>query len=312
MRSESESSPPWVYLDLNVLGDLVDGAVTLKGEVTWVYSNEHFSELSRGTSRCVELLEALRTLGARRLVPEMNDFKPTGRMCLLEHSDPVAAFDEFKESNDEIPVDNTIQHDLIAALFGATNHDVTESIPARLAAQLHSLLAQCGEEGEKLRPQAEAAIKALEGMIPEVIKNSAPLETQREHFGTSQGVGSSFENSENPIRELWELVKDKYNGLTLEQAFGLEVVEGGTWVPRPHFDAVVALHSILNHHGFLPDKHLAKGARMGNILSDGRHMAYGSYCACVLSADRRFVAKARAIYKFLGLSVNVTETDVES
>jgi len=64
---------------------------------------------------------------------------------------------------------------------------------------------------------------------------------------------------------------------------------------------------MLNFLGFKADKGLSKVADLPGILSDGAHTAIASYCDAVVSRDKRFCAKAKAIYSFKNINTEVIQ-----
>ena len=157
----SVDGSPLVYLDQNVVGYASEGRIRIKGDFVAVYSNEHFSEMPRGADR--RLFEPLRVLKARRIVPVLVDFVPTGELKLLPYEDPEEAFDRYLEAVGEVPVDESLHCDLLAGLFGAANPETLQGLPARLREQLSSLFELIGEDAIGLVDRGEDAVESLRG-----------------------------------------------------------------------------------------------------------------------------------------------------
>jgi hypothetical protein len=56
-------------------------------------------------------------------------------------------------------------------------------------------------------------------------------------------------------------------------------------------------------------KEPSKSVRFNNMLNDGIHSYYGAYCNCVVSDDKGFLKKTRALYKLLGIDTKVMHAD---
>ena len=86
--------------------------------------------------------------------------------------------------------------------------------------------------------------------------------------------------------------------MTCDQFFGFDPFEKQGYSEWPMFLGIVGCHTILNYLGFRPDKGLAKANDIPGIVSDGSHIAFAAYCSGLLSRDKKFIAKAKAIYRY--------------
>ncbi len=117
----------------------------------------------------------------------------------------------------------------------------------------------------------------------------------RKGFGTDKGKAGQVEGI-NPIKEIWELIEKQNTGGTLDKLFGFESFLGQETEEVSQFDQIISPHLILNMLGYKSDKGLSKKDKLSNIMSDGRHLGYASFCNFFMSADRKLCAKAKAIF----------------
>ena len=64
----------------------------------------------------------------------------------------------------------------------------------------------------------------------------------------------------------------------------------------PH--GILGCCGVFDRLGFAAEKESRQIDKIPNIFSDACHIAMGSFCGCILSADIRLIKRAKAIYKF--------------
>ncbi|WP_223809925.1 hypothetical protein, partial [Pseudomonas savastanoi] len=70
-------------------------------------------------------------------------------------------------------------------------------------------------------------------------------------------------------------------------------------------EKVTAIYNLLNVIGYKADSKLDRENRHVAAISDAAHAAIGTHAEILLSADRVFADKVRAIYEFLGVTTEV-------
>lgn len=60
--------------------------------------------------------------------------------------------------------------------------------------------------------------------------------------------------------------------------------------------------AMLDIVGYQAEQKSRNPEQIENVLSDARHIAAASYCAAVISADKRFSRRAKAIYEYKNVS----------
>ena len=293
-----------IYLDQNIIGYLHNGSlnITANGEVEWIYSNEHFSEISRGNNK--DLLNALKNLRAKEICLQLNEnFQITGEAYIDEYSSPLKKYDNFVKTVGETNFDKSIFTDLINRFAGADNYNSINNLPDRIESQVNDLLKKAGIYPEQIENQLSELKPELQKIIDEDLKEVESLESMRKLMGTRNATQK--EKYENPIEEIWSNINDQFEGMSKNQFFGFDPIDKQGYKKWPEYLGIVGCHTVLNFLGFRPDKGINKASKIDNILSDGNHIAFAAYCDGVISADKRFCAKARAIYNFRGIPTQV-------
>ncbi len=123
------------------------------------------------------------------------------------------------------------------------------------------------------------------------------MEETRKKMNTDKGKLSGIVGG-NIIKGIGEHIKSQ-SGLDL-----LSLVNGYI-NGKPTYLKIVALHSFLNMVGYHADKKLSSTKKLPSTRHDGEHIAYGAFCDYLLSADRKLVQKAAAIYQYLDVGTRI-------
>jgi hypothetical protein len=67
---------------------------------------------------------------------------------------------------------------------------------------------------------------------------------------------------------------------------------------RPTYLGIIACCSVLDILGFQGEGKARKILSMPNVRSDANHIAMGAFCQVLLSADKRLINRAAAIYEY--------------
>lgn len=300
-----------IYLDQNVLGGISAQRLRLPddGHITWLYSDEHIKEVARGQS--TEILDVLVNLRAQRLVVKRDAANLiTDEWSILDYEDPHSVYSEFTKSGRGRVGQSGHFTGLIAAVFGAQDPSLRDSYPDAVASQIEDSLMASGLLTNRQVEQIVEPIRKLSADAIGEMGQPVSLEDRRKPLVLNKGRASAFEQSENPIAAIWAyLEKDAPSGMTANQFFGIDPVEKTLfgYAKWPQFLAVVMCYLVLGTIGFAPDKGMPKPKRVPANLSDACHVAYASFADAIYSADAKLCKKARAIYRYKRLAVEVHE-----
>jgi hypothetical protein len=289
------------------------GAFKLRPDpsVLWVYSNEHFAETERagGDTR---FLDVLRDLKAQKLELELNErFQITGTAHLLGDGDPHALYNAWRDARAEVPFRGEYLTAIGSRLFGADNYDVLERLPEEFEHEVLALLSSAGLLDEAQEAAVAAAREVMTKVVAEHLAERPHLESQREAFGTQGGRAGNLAAHNNPLEELWTIMCKAcpaiVGAVTADQFFGFDpppFYEHG-YDEWPMYLGIVGCYTALNMVGLRPDDGLSRIDRMPAIMSDASHAGHAAYCDALISADRRFCDKAKAIYRYRNIGTQV-------
>lgn len=297
-----------IYLDHNILDALIKNTMTFpdSNDTVWIYSFENFNEIKR--SQNMQFLDVLANLDARMLELELNkDFKLTGRAFLHEYQDPHELYAQWLERTSEVPIEDGIHLYIhfLARLAGADNHTEILQHPNNLRKFLYSILSPHDFITSELDSQIEQAVSDIQLVTGGVLQDVKNLENSRASIGIGKGVVNNFPINDNPLLLIWEIMRDKAPGMTIDQFYGFDPIEKQGYDNWPCFLGIVGCHTVLNFLGFHPDKGLSIIKKIPGIMSDANHTAMAIYCDAIMSRDQRFCAKARAIYDYLELDIKI-------
>ena len=299
-----------IYLDHNILDDLSKNRMTLEvpDDTIWVYSDENFNEIKR--ARDMRFLDVLRQLKARKLELEFdNQFRLTGRAFLHDYCEPKDMYQQWLDNINEIHVDECIQSQMqfLIRLAGADNYSEILHQHNKLKEFLYALLSPHDLITDEIESQIEQAVEDIKLVTHGQLQNAQSLVTSRAAIGTGNGRASNLSIKDNPLKLIWDMLRDNYQGITIDQFYGFDPLNKQGYEEWPLYLGVVGCHTVLNFLGFHPDKGLNRIEKMPGILSDANHTAMAIYCDAILSKDQKFCAKARAIFAYLDLDIRVIE-----
>lgn len=299
-----------IYLDHNILDALSKDRLVLQvpDDTVWVFSSENFNEIKR--SNDMRFLDVLKNLKARMLEVEFDQrFMMTGRALLNEYRDPHELYSEWVACTKEVRIDEglKLQMEFMARLAGANNHDEIIHHPDRLKDFLNYLLSGSDLMRNELESQIENVINDIKLITNGSIQAIGSLDVTREALGVGKSKVNNVACQSNTLELIWQLISDEFNGMTIEQFYGFEPLNKLGYDNWPIYLGVVSCHTVLNFIGYHPDKGLSKIGNIPGISSDANYTAMGIFCDAILSSDRRFCAKARAIYQYLGMDIQVIE-----
>ena len=296
-----------VYLDHNIIDDISKGNLSLKpsADVIWIYSNENLKEIRRsGDDRFIEVLK---NLDARFIELKLdNEFRITGEAIIHPPLNPYDVYNNHIESVGSLEDEEYLFKDLLGRLQGANNKDNILDLPENFEKYIEELLEPHDLYNNELKSKVSDVSSNLKQFTENELQNIGSLEETRKALGTNKGRATLTEEYDNPLEELWQRIKKELpNELTSEQFYGFDPVNNEQYDDWPIYLGIVGCHGVLNFVGYRPDKGLSNIAELSGIMSDGAHIAYGAYCQGLLTRDKRLISKAKAIYKFKGISTTV-------
>jgi hypothetical protein len=287
-----------VYIDQNIVGYVHEGRLELdkaKG-IDWIYSNEHFTEIAR--SGDTSYLSVFEKLKAQQIEIVLDDkFRITDSATIHPYSSPFEKYERYVETRNHVEVDEGLFTTILSRIFGADNHQELTNLPERFKTQVETLFNEAGILNELDQEALEDIANDLGEVIMKGLSERHSLESMRRPLGTDKGrVGSP--KTENPIQEIWAVIRDKVSGVSSDQFFGFDPLDRQGYETWPMYLGIVGCHTALNFVGYGTDKGIATVEQLPNIMSDGHHIAIAAFCDAVMSNDERFCKKAEAIYRY--------------
>jgi len=306
MNSYLITNIPTIYADMNVFRYVAYGDITIcqPTRFNWVYSHVHLDEIHRNGN--IDALEGMKMLGALEIDDILNDkFQSVGNIILRDYVDPYSRYEQHLEAISGIEDANGNMVELLIRMFGADNFSELSKTPDQMREEIERLTGEIDDQTRAhLLNKAGSVFEELRDSIKIHFKNRMPIDKTRNAMGITSEIRKEVEVSSSPIDSIWNYIEPSMNGVTKNQFFGFEPIPGIEGVQHTQHGAISGAQVVLNMLGISPDQGLAKRNKMINIMSDGQHAGMASYCNALLSADRRFCDKARAIYKYLGCVTN--------
>ena len=306
MNSYLVSELPTIYADMNVFRYVAYGDISIKDpdRFRWVYSYVHLDEIYRNGN--TDALEGMKILGAVEISDILDDrFQSVGNIILREYLDPYVRYEQHLEaiSGFEDSSDHMVEH--LLRSFGADNFSELSQTPDQMCDEIDRLTSLVDEQTRKeLIGKSKSVSLKMKDSIEKYLKERMPIDKTRKAIGVTSENRKYIEKSRSPIDDIWKIISPSITGVTKDQFFGFESIPGIEGVQHTQHGAIAGAQIVLNMLGISPDQGLAKRDKIKNIMSDGQHAGMASYCNALLSADKRFCNKARAIYNYLGNITN--------
>jgi hypothetical protein len=319
------------YIDQNVLDMAVDGHdpaffTSISERFQIIYSDETLREIKR-SGQPDKFLEALDTLKAMHFRYQLTpSFEPTGDMILHE----IPSMQSYRNYLQVAPVYDTIQaaaHQTTLKLYGgrsdSTFTDIASEQVDAFDGLIRSLSAPLAEldHTHPLRAPVEQYLKTLQFQYEQISAvaaaemakhiNDSNGQSGVNSYRSTVGVGPKQLNNIKPpqvIEKIWKAHQqlDGYRdlGYSIEDFLGISANPIYNREMHVH-EQVTAIYNLLNVIGYKVDSGMNKESRHIAAISDAAHAAIGSRAHILLSADKVFVDKVRAIYEFLGVETQI-------
>lgn len=286
--SDTAGPKPLVYVDQNILGRHLAGGFTLRPDSSfqWVYSKEHFAEIRRSDDPD-KYLAVLDEAGAQLLDAEMVQWKLTGAAHLIRHGTAREHYAQYCRSVDEVPAMDSIFDPMLAWFNGGGDADQLKSLPQHLAEKLRELLGD-GAEFESATAQMRAEDE-FDTTLNQMISDGNDINRLRAAMGVGKGAAGSV-SGQGRLEQIWRMISPQCPGMTSDRFFGFE--------GAPTYLGIIGCCGVLDILGFQGEGKARKTLSMPNVRSDANHIAMGAFCQMLLSADKRLINRASAIYEY--------------
>ncbi len=289
-----------IYLDQNIISLIANKEISLSthNKNTFVYSNEHFNEISRSNNP-KKYLEALESINAKQIIQQVDsDFNIIDSFYLDLNNSAQENYAEHIDTLLECNIDVSSFDYLVALLnHGKVTIEEVEAAQSISDQSLINHLESLGIKGKKevILKATGDAIKALKPYFSE----TQNIEKVRNDFDIPRGFMSNL-NPESALDNIWECIKHHYEntGINKNQFYGFEPYP---WQSAKH-NVTASIHgccAILDIIGYASESKCRNINKVPNIRSDAQHIAMATVCDVILSCDEKIITRAQAIYSFL-------------
>ena len=298
---------PLFYVDQNVIGLQLEGKVDLSkmAGIRWVYSKVHFAEIRRSQTP-EKYLDVLEALDAALLELAMEQFKPTGDVILVESGRPKEHFARFLDAVEDVPFDMSIIDALRAWWNGSNEVDLLKQLPKRWSSQLESICERLPPDLR--RPIMESPGADISALVQRIISQGSDIEKTRAAFGGGKGRLGDIKG-DGHLRQIWEIVRQSCGDMTSDEFFGF-APSRGTHERKPLFLGIGNCCAVLDMLGYKAERKGRRTEKIPNVRSDAEHIAMGAYCSAMVSADRRLVERAQAIFEYKNIGTTLFLVEV--
>lgn len=297
---------PLVYIDQNVIGLIVEGNFNLteRPDFYWVYSTEHFAEISR-SSNAQKYLSALESIGAKLLKLDLDhNLKIIGTAQLIKHGNPYQHYEDYIEALGGIDICENLFDPFLAWLNGGGNKGLLEKLPDNLAEQVLNLTADLPEYQTLLSKRLDLITPEFNRVIEKLAEQGNDITRTRKSMGDEKG-GIGGLRGANLIQQIWDIIGPTFTDESCDQFFGFDPIEKQGYQTWPIYLGIVGCCAVMDLIGFQSEKKCRKIEKLPNVRSDSSHIAMGAFCSAILSQDKRLVKRAKAIYEYKKISTTV-------
>lgn len=324
---------PVVYLDQNVLSlfvkDIDRGFFEeLINRFQVVYSDETLREIKRCGKNFSIYLDALEVMGAVHFRFDItHSFEVLDRV-IVKHVSPREAYDDFCKIEPVFDLMFSATRQSTLKFFGGRQGSNLDDINSEQIFAFEKLMEHISttlEEFDDVQSEIQRSIREYQKLLQDRFNKVIKLSTaqMRQHISNEQewsgvrdyreatGTGPIELNnikSPNVIEKIWALYQNlegyKDAGFSIEQFLGISSNPIYNREMYMH-EKVGAIYNLLNVIGYNQDSGLTQDARHIAATSDAAHAAIAANANILLSADKAFVAKMRAIYEYLELDTAV-------
>lgn len=329
-------SPLFAYLDHNVLDLMTKGDphgvsdLLQQTHLTPVFSDENLAEIRRSTGYERKFLDVLEQIGARYLVPVLDErFRHTGG-AEIRQVNPLDAYSAYVENVDSLPDFGFGLSGMLQKYYGGRQDQSFGEILSCGADELRQLLKKMDEDladvpglDDTARAAVAQAVSWLPVLMQEQCNNiSKQLDAKPgsvvRQFEEATALGPKVLRNIQPpgvVRKVWELVEASLNSgeLDLETFFGIkpQPFEADADRERTILEKVNAVYHQLNFLGYYRDSKMSRPRRFVASFGDMTHAGLASFCHVLISKDEGLIKKAAAAYEYLRVGTLILHYGVE-
>ena len=300
-------SKPLIYIDQNIIGLQLQGAISLnkRDDLIWVYSKEHFSEIRRSNEpeRYLAVLNDIDAMMLDLLLDE--NWKITGEAKLVETGTPFKNYEDYIQAIGGGGSDETLFDPFQVWVNGGGDEGSLKELPDKLAQQVFDLTSGLPFDTTEMASKVESIKPEFNSMIEEMISNGNDIKKTRSAFGDEKGTIGSV-SGEKQIEKIWKIISPtmQSSNISCDQFFSFDPIEKQGYEFWPMYLGIIGCNSILDILGFQAEKKCRKLNKIHNVRSDAGHIAMGAYCSAILSEDKRLIKRAKAIYEYKNIATS--------
>lgn len=241
---------------------------------------------------------------------------------------PEDVLDEHEENQELFGEAEDALFGLLFKFVGGRSDDDFESVIGENKTATNNLLDSVEQElesGSFLPEESEMLRQEIEDLKQQLSDSTEELGDQLEEsidspvgfsaidsFQSFTGLGPvQLNNIEPPdvIPQIWEALEESEEfdseELTFEMLFGEEAWQ--EWFPEEPgiVGKINTLYNLLNTVGYYTDSKQDRERRFVATMSDHQHAGYAAFAHKLLSRDKRFVKKTRAVYEHLEIGTEI-------
>ncbi|HEX7028383.1 MAG TPA: hypothetical protein VF268_14175 [Gammaproteobacteria bacterium] len=291
-----------------------------------VYSDENLNEIKKSKGYEENFLSLLKSIAARYLKPNMQEYRYTGSAQVFE-GDPKEIFHSYVENTEEMPKYGYGISGMAQKMWGGLQNASFAEILEGGADELKQLLDIDPKDIDELpideekKSQIKSMLEILPTLVDEAnsefanISNYNLPENAVKTFEEASGLGPKvLKNIKGPdvVGQIWKMIRESipHEITTLEQFFGLDLSAWGNIQNLSTVEKVNAIYHQLNFVGYYRDSGMKKEKRFNASFSDMTHAGMASFCRLFICRDEDLTMKAAAAYEYLKLGTQIIYLDL--
>ena len=292
-----------IYLDQNIISSISSGTdIESLGLPVgkYIFSQVHINEIAR-SAEPERHLAALDRVGAAFLDIYYEHFIPQDHsFSFVDKYKARNIFDHVMSSklNNSAPFNDVpFKHLSVLANGGQVDREFLNTFAADALEPLRNLVDQSADN--PFRGILENMYgNLLSGFHEQVTKRVSDVTYSVEEWQSMIGSDNGKLNNitgDNVLRQVWgTLNKEHIEASTPEEYFGFKTAPS-------QFCGIAMCNGVFDVIGFHAEGKRRKFEKQDNVQSDALHISMGAFCDYFISADKKAVLRAQAIYEFLGL-----------